>query len=110
MNDSDGSYPPMEYGRGQTDYRMGMMGGRGLESGMGGYDGMDRMGMNGGGVKRMRVDDMGGGDMSLRGENQMLRIENEQLRMKVQELTATNKFLLEQNAEVRMKQMSYSYR
>lgn len=110
LNDSDGSYSPMEYGRRQTDYRMGMMGGRGMGSGMGGYDGMDRMGMNGGGIKRMRVDDMGGSDMSLRGENQMLRIENEQLRMKVQELTATNKFLLEQNAEVRMKQMSHSYR
>ena len=112
--DDTGSGPPMQqmqYGRGQIDLRQGMMGGRGIGSDMGGYGGMDRMGMGGGGGgKRMRMDDMGGSDMSLRGENQMLRIENEQLRIKVQELTATNKFLLEQNAEARMKQMNNSYR
>jgi len=120
----DGSYdggadgPMMGYNRGEMDYGMGMMGGRGMGSGrdmgtsrggmnheMGGYGGMEHMG----GGKRMRMEEMGGGDMSLRGENQMLRIENEQLRTKVQELTATNKFLLEQNAEMRMKRMSNPY-
>ena len=85
---------PKHFGRESSmEYRMG--GG----SGMGGWGG-----------KRMRLDDMGGGDMSLRDENQMLKFENEQLRMRVQELTATNKFLLEQNAEARMKQMNNLYR
>jgi len=101
----DGGGPSMCYRRGSSgDYRYG--GGRGMGSDMGGYGGMDRMGLGMGGGKRMRMDDMGGNDMSQREENQMLRIENDQLRMKVQELTATNKFLLEQNAEIRMKQMS----
>lgn len=108
---NDGPNPMMGYNRGPANYGMGMgmMGNRGMGSGMGmggggggGFGGMDRMGM--GGSKRMRMDDMGDGDMSGREENQMLRLENEQLRMKVQELTATNKFLLEQNAEIRMKQ------
>ena len=112
LNDQDEDGPMMGNSRGRMDYGMGMMGGRGMGPGMGmgGYGGMDRMGMGMGGGKRMRMDDSGGSDMSLRGENQMLRIENEQLRIKVQELTATNKFLLEQNAEIRMKQMSNPYR
>merc|ERR1719147_328588 len=60
--------------------------------------------MGGGGgympYKRMR----GGEGGSLEEENEMLRRENSQLRQKVLELTATNKFLLEQNAEVRIQQ------
>ena len=41
-----------------------------------------------------------GGD--LRQENQRLMAENEELRKKVQELTVTNKFLLDLNAEMRL--------
>ena len=65
-------------------------------------DGWDRGMDEGRGGKRMRMDhDMGaGGD--LRHENQRLMAENEELRRKVQELTVTNKFLLDLNAEMRL--------
>ena len=65
-------------------------------------DGWDRGMDEGRGGKRIRMDhDMGtGGD--LRHENQRLMAENEELRRKVQELTVTNKFLLDLNAEMRL--------
>jgi len=59
---------------------------------MGGMSGMDME------VKRMRMEAQGMGGMSGMSEIEMLRMENAQLRQKVLELTATNKFLLEQNA------------
>lgn len=52
-------------------------------------------------MKRMRMDDMGGGG-DLRQENQQLMAENQELRRKVEELTVTNKFLLDLNAQMRL--------
>ena len=50
----------------------------------------------------MRMDhDMGAGGY-LGHENHRLMAENEELRRKVQELTVTNKFLLDLNAEMRL--------
>jgi len=74
----------------------------------GGWDGPSDgweggMGRGGGGMKRMRMDDMGGGGGGdLRQENQQLMAENQELRRKVEELTVTNKFLLDLNAEMRL--------
>jgi len=73
----------------------------------GGWDGPSDgweggMGGRGGGMKRMRMDDMGGGGGDLRLENQQLMAENQELRRKVEELTVTNKFLLDLNAEMRL--------
>ena len=52
-------------------------------------------------MKRMRMEEMGGGG-DLRQENQQLMAENQELRRKVEELTVTNKFLLDLNAQMRL--------
>ena len=64
-------------------------------------DGWEGGNGRGGGMKRMRMDDMGGGG-DLRQENQQLMAENQELRRKVEELTVTNKFLLDLNAQMRL--------
>ena len=50
----------------------------------------------------MRMNHDMGTEGDLRHENQRLMAENEELRRKVQELTVTNKFLLDLNAEMRL--------
>lgn len=64
-------------------------------------DGWEGQGGRGGGMKRMRMEEMGGGG-DLRQENQQLMAENQELRRKVEELTVTNKFLLDLNAQMRL--------
>ena len=74
-----------------------MMGGM-MGNGMGG-GGMDGPGMGGG----MIMDPSMGGEeiLILRKENNMLRMEIEELRKKNDGLLATNRFLLEENANIR---------